>query len=82
MVGKISAYDRVKEHLDGKGEKASVSVELRDDLETLVRRTDEIRGLGEEFGSIELSPFMMSLLGVSGLRRPAIGAKEPAVVGL
>lgn len=79
MVEMNSAYDRVKEHLDRHGAETPVSPELRGDLETLLRRADEIADLGEEFGSVELSPFMKSLLRVSGLRKVSDKRREKTV---
>jgi len=60
-----SSFDRVKEHLVIKGAYAPAPADAQDDLETLTRRCDEIRDLGDEFGTIELSPYMQSLLRVS-----------------
>lgn len=37
----------------------------REDLEMMVRRVDEVRSLGREYGEVELSPYMSSLLRIS-----------------
>ncbi len=65
MKRKSSSFDRIKTHLATRGSSAPASGSLRDDLEVLVRRCDEVRGLGREYGEIELSPYMSSLLRVS-----------------
>lgn len=64
---KPSSIDRIAGHLKRRGSRAPVPVELEDDLETLVRRCDEVRSLGRAYGSVELSPYLRSLLRVSGL---------------
>lgn len=65
MKRKSSSFDRIKAHLVSRGSNAPVAGSMRDDLETLVRRCDEVRSLGREYGEIELSPYMSSLLRVS-----------------
>ena len=35
-----------------------------DDLDMIVRRCDMVRALGEEFGGVELSPYIQSVIGV------------------
>lgn len=42
-----------------------VSSDLDNDLETLLRRCDEVRSFGPGFGSVELSPYMVALMRVS-----------------
>jgi hypothetical protein len=64
--GKHSPFDRIKRHLVLRGCNRPVRGALRDDLETVVRRCDDVRGLSPEFGSIELSPYLASLMQVSG----------------
>ena len=66
MSERRSSFDRVRKHLREQGCATAVRAELCDDLEVLVRRCDEVRGLSREYGSIELSPYMTSLLRVSG----------------
>lgn len=66
MATKKTSFDRIKAHLDMKGCSAPVSKELAQDLEMVVRRCDEVRSLSREYGAIELSPYMVSLLHVSG----------------
>lgn len=65
-MGKTSV-ERLRAHLTAKGAGVPVQGELRDDLENVVRRCDEIRGLGQGFGSVELSPYLKAMLRVSGL---------------
>lgn len=65
MKRKSSSFDRIKTHLVARGASAPVAGSMRDDLEVLVRRCDEVRSLGREYGEIELSPYMSSLLRVS-----------------
>ena len=65
MKRKSSSFDRIKAHLVARGGNAPVSGSMRDDLEVLVRRCDEVRSLSREYGEVELSPYMSSLLRVS-----------------
>ena len=65
MKRKSSSFDRIKSHLVTRGASAPVTGSMRDDLEVLVRNCDEVRSLGREYGEIELSPYMSSLLRVS-----------------
>jgi len=58
-----SSFDRIKRHLDKKGSNAPVSAALRDDLEMVVRRCEEVRSLAD--AEVELSPYMQSLLRVT-----------------
>ncbi len=64
MSRKKSSFDRVKSHLQNESFAAPVEG-LQDDLEMLVRRCNEVRSLGREYGGVELSPYMSSLLRVS-----------------
>lgn len=66
MATKKTSFEKIKAHLDTKGCKAPVAEDLAQDLEMLVRRCDEVRSLSREYGAIELSPYMVSLLHVSG----------------
>lgn len=78
-----SSFDRVNRHLQEQGCNTAVEAELREDLEALVRRCDEVRGLSPEYGSIGLSPYMSSLLRVSGvLPHAAPAVREAAVAGV
>lgn len=81
-----SSIDRVSEHLRSKGANAPAPQELHDDVEALVRRCDEVRSLSQTFGGVELSPFMQSLLRVSGLDARAnvraLPARHAAAAGL
>jgi hypothetical protein len=67
MKRKSSAFDRIKSHLSNRGCKTPVEGQAREDLEMLVRRVDEVRSLDREYGSVELSPYMSSLMRVSGV---------------
>ncbi len=69
-----SAFDRVKTHLLSRGADVPAPDELREDLETVVRRCDEVRSLGREYGSVELSPYMSSLLRVHAAPAPSVAA--------
>jgi hypothetical protein len=77
---KKSSFDRIKQHLETRGETAAVPRSLDGDLETVVRRCDEVRSLGNEYGSVELSPYMLSLLHVSSaVPRKRTSARMAAV---
>ncbi len=65
MKRKSSSFDRIKAHLVSRGSNVPANGSVRDDLEVLVRRCDEVRSLGREYGQVELSPYMSSLLRVS-----------------
>jgi hypothetical protein len=54
-----SSYDRVMEHLERHGANAPLPEELRDDVDVMMRRAE---GMG-----VELSPYMQSLLNLSGM---------------
>jgi len=72
-------------HLMSQGETVPVPEYLQDDVETLVRRCDEVRSLDRAYGSVELSPYVKSLLRVTGMdARPQVATPEPlrAVAGL
>ena len=59
-----STFDKVNRHLQSFG--ASVPMtEGCDDLDMIVRRCDMVRALGEEFGVVELSPYIQSVIGVT-----------------
>ena len=78
-----SSFDRIKAHLATGGAERAVPASKREDLEMLVRRVDEVRSLGREYGEVELSPYMSSLLRVSTAapaRIPAVSA--PAVASV
>lgn len=62
---KNSHFDRVQEHLQTKGAETPAPAELSGDLDAVVRRCDEVRSLGQAYGSVELSPYMRSLLRVT-----------------
>ena len=65
MGKKKSAFDRVKAHLLDKGSDVPPSPQLAEDVELMVRRCTEVRSLGREYGEVELSPYMTSLLRVT-----------------
>ena len=78
-----SSFDRIKSHLMTRGSAQAVPASLDGDLETLVRRCDDVHSLENEYGSIELSPYMTSLLRVSkpaSNRAVIIGAAAAASV--
>ena len=80
MGAKKTSFDRIKAHLDTKGCAAPIADDLARDLEMVVRRCDEVRSLSREYGAIELSPYMVSLLHVSsGLPREEVRAHSAAV---
>lgn len=68
---KTSSFDRVQQHLKAKGADTPAPAELTDDLEAVVRRCDEVRSLGQAYGSVELSPYMRSLLRVTDVAAQA-----------
>jgi len=80
-----SSYDRVNEHLQERGAHAP-ALELHEDLEVMVRRCDEVRSLGDGYGSVELSPYMKSLLRVTDLAaraaRTAVEAPQTAAASV
>ncbi len=65
MRKKKSSFDRVKAHLLNEGHGTPASGELHGDLDMIVRRCNDVRSLGREYGGVELSPYMSSLLRVS-----------------
>ena len=83
MARNKSAFDRVKAHLMNKGSDVPPSALVSDDVEMLVRRCNEVRSLGREFGGVELSPYMSSLLRVTtamASHKTAVGATAAASV--
>jgi hypothetical protein len=58
---------RVREHLIMRGPDVPAPEELQEDLRAMVRGCEELRARGGEYTDIELSPFMKSLLRISGL---------------
>lgn len=67
----------VREHLIIRGSNAPAPEELHEDLRAMVRGCDELRARGGEYSDIELSPYMKSLLQISGLSG-ARAVREPA----
>ena len=82
MGKRHSEFDRVKAHLRLRGPRTPVTGRALDDLETLVRRYDEVRSLGQEYGEVELSPFMHSLLRVSRAPEVSLAAEPAAAAGV
>jgi hypothetical protein len=78
MRRKRSAFDNIQAHLQTNGCKTRVPDSMKGDLEMLVRRCDEVRSLGEAYGSVELSPYMYSLLRVQNTA-PVSNTSMPAV---
>jgi len=60
------------------GPRTPVTGKLRDDLETLLRRYDEVHSLGQEYGEVELSPFLKSLIRVSDTPEASLPAGKVA----
>lgn len=58
-----SAFKRIQRHLQTRGAECPVEGAVKEDLETLLRRWEQV---GDK--SVELSPYMQSLLRVSGVR--------------
>lgn len=71
---KLSSFDAIKDHMLTRGCNEPVRSELHDDLEMMVRRADAVRSLGAEYGQVELSPYMQSLLRAS----TSVGVRESA----
>jgi hypothetical protein len=83
MNKRNTSFNRVKKHLEVRGCDCPAGAELCDDLEVVARRCDELRDLSREYGSVELSPYMRSLLRVSGvLPQCAPVARAAAVAGI
>jgi len=59
-----------------------VPEDMRDDLEVLVRRCDEVRSLGQGYGDVELSPYLTSLLRVSGVPATSLAVAGAAAAGV
>lgn len=78
MKRKRSSFDNIQAHLAIQGCKTPVADHLQGDLEMVVRRCDEVRSLGQAYGSVELSPYMYSLLRVKNTV-PASSMNMPAV---
>lgn len=83
---KTSSFDRVKSHLLRQGADTPAPAVMQDDLDAVVRRCDEVRSLGQAYGSVELSPYMKSLLRVSDAAahaaRHAVEAPRVAAAGV
>jgi len=82
MRRKRSAFDRVKAHLVLRGSRAPITGKRREDLETLVRRYDRVRSLGQGYGEVELSPYMLSLMRVSEMPVESLAAVPVAAAGV
>jgi hypothetical protein len=72
-----SAFDRVTAHLRFRGCRTPVTGRLKDDVVMLVRKCDEVRSLGQEYGGVELSQYMKAVLRVS-----RIADFSPAAAGM
>jgi hypothetical protein len=64
------------------GPKVPVIAELRADLESVVRRLDEVRSMGSLYQGIELSRYMQSLLRVSQEQDKRETAAQPVDTAL
>jgi hypothetical protein len=80
MAKKRSAYDRVHSHLVLRGSCAPITGKRQEDLVTLVRRYNRVRTLGEGYGEVELSPYMLSLMRVSDVPEESLAAAAPVAV--
>jgi hypothetical protein len=60
----VSHFETVNRHLQTRGASAPMTDNC-DDLDMIVRRCDMVRALGEEFGGVELSPYIQSVIGVT-----------------
>jgi hypothetical protein len=59
-----SSFDNVSSYLSRRRARTAVPAEMQEDVETVVRRCERLRSLGEAFQQVELSPYMRSLLRV------------------
>ena len=75
---RTSSFDRIRSHLLTRGDQP-VPSSMHDDLDVVVRRCDEVRSLGQGYGSVELSPYMSVLLGISSAA-PAQGVAMGSAV--
>ncbi len=75
-MGKRSSIDGIIGHLRRRGADVPTGDDLHDDLTLLVRRYDEVRSLGQGYGSVGLSPYMKSLLRVTGVEPHAALAER------
>ena len=71
---RVSRFDRVKDHLARRRERRPAPEALREDVELVVRRCEEFRSLRQV--DVELSPYMRSLLRVSGMEGAAQQAQR------
>lgn len=74
-----SAVNRIRAHMTTRGCNTPVNRSRREDLVTLVRRCEDVQGLTQEYGPIELSPYLRSLLQVSGVPASNLAAAGAAV---
>ena len=76
----------VRKHLVFRGAHVPAPEEMHDDLRSLVRGCEDLRAKGPEYAEIELSPYMRSLLQISGLgtesRRPPARREACVVAGV
>jgi hypothetical protein len=72
-MSKHSSFDAVQDHMLTRGCHEAAEG-LEGDLEMIVRRAERVRSLGAEYGHVELSPYMQSLLRVTS----AIGVSKKA----
>ena len=64
-MSKHSSFDAVQDHMLTRGCNEAVDADMKGDLEMIVRRAERVRNLGAEYGHVELSPYMQSLLRVT-----------------
>jgi hypothetical protein len=76
---KHSSFDAVKDHMLTRGCDEAVDAGLQGDLEMIVRRAERVRSLGAEYGHVELSPYMQSLMRVTSAMGVNAEAEHTAV---
>jgi len=78
-----SSFDNVSAYLGRRRTRAAVPAEVKEDVETVVRRCERLRSLGDAFAQVELSPYMKSLLRLSAhdAQRGALVAGTTAAAG-
>ena len=65
------SVQRVREHLSRHGGRVPADASLRPELRAMARQCEELQARGEEYGEVELSRYMKSLLRISGCSHEA-----------
>ena len=82
-MSKQSPFDYISKHLSSTGGcDKPVPPEEFDNLAMLVRRCDEVGSLRNEYGTVELSPYMLNLLKISKAQMHAAPAAQLAAAGV